>query len=87
VIGGRQDVLAPVAQRRHGNREYAEPVVEVGRERPTVDHALEPRVRGGEELVHPVLRGRAERPERAVLEGPQRRDLAARGEGVRFVEE
>jgi hypothetical protein len=88
LLGEERDVVTPVAQGGHSQREHAEPVEEIGTEPSAVHGGLEILIRCSD---HPDVdvegRGAADAPDLALLEHAQQLRLGAQREIADLVEE
>src|SRR5437870_7104605 len=88
MIDEQRDVLDALAQRRHHDRHYVEPVVEIFAEGAAADGLLEVRVRRGDEAHVDLDRpGAADPLDLALLEYPQELGLELGPQGADLVEE
>ena len=87
-LGDRRDVVAPGPERRHGDGEDVEPVVEILAERPPRDLALEIPVRRGDDADVDGGRVVAAEPQHlTLLEDAQEAGLQRDGDVPDLVEE
>ena len=88
VLGEERDVLGPLPQRRHPDREHVEPEEEVGAEPPLAHRFLQVPVRGRYHAgVRPQRLAAAHPLELALLQHAQQGDLDRRRQLAHLVEE
>ena len=84
----RRNILASIAQRRHGDDEGAEPKVEILTERPRVDRRPQVTVRRGDDSgVHLDVAFGADASDLSLLQGPQQFGLDRRSDFADLVQE
>ncbi len=87
VVDQKRNVLAALAQRRHGNRNHAQAVVKILAEGVLGDLLVEIAVGGGDDAhVDGDLAGTAHRAHAALLQHAQQLDLHGQGHLADFVE-
>ena len=88
VLGQERDVLGPLPQRRHPDREHVEPEEQIRAELALADRFLQVPVGGRHDTgVRPQRLAAAHPLELALLEHPQQRDLDWRRQLPHLVEE